>query len=198
MARKAIPKAIRDFVMREFNHRCAICGSDRPQIHHIDENAENNDSQNLLPLCPNCHLTDQHDPTSPVDPRKLSLFRRFKDPLILGAQFEPLFKRAKFFLDIDESTFETASMDSKAEELVEFVSQLEMGRFYGPKIKDLVSAPPSVFVSCGETPDWQDAQREKKCRDEYLKRLAASKERVIELIVELLRYQPWKPHSSTR
>ena len=73
MARQTLPKAKRESILREFNHRCAICGSDRPHIHHIDEDATNNELENLLPLCPNCHLLDQHNPTSPVDPRKLYL-----------------------------------------------------------------------------------------------------------------------------
>jgi hypothetical protein len=35
----------------------------------------------------NCHLIDQHNPTSPVHPKKLEMFRRFKDPAILKSQF---------------------------------------------------------------------------------------------------------------
>src|SRR6266852_5884563 len=89
--RKAVPKATRSQVLAEFNHRCAVCGTDRPQIHHIDENPSNNDPMNLIPLCPNCHLTDQHNPTQPIDPAKLSLFRQYKDPMILTPQFHPLF-----------------------------------------------------------------------------------------------------------
>jgi 5-methylcytosine-specific restriction endonuclease McrA len=62
-SRAKIPTALREAVLKSYNHRCAICGSDHPQIHHIDENPGNNDELNLLPLCPNCHLTDQHNPT---------------------------------------------------------------------------------------------------------------------------------------
>ena len=39
--------------------KCAICGyEDEPKIlevHHIDENHNNNDIENLIILCPNCH-----------------------------------------------------------------------------------------------------------------------------------------------
>jgi hypothetical protein len=52
-ARPSILRPIKDSVLREFNHRCAICGKERPQIHHIDENPANNDPLNLIPLCPN-------------------------------------------------------------------------------------------------------------------------------------------------
>lgn len=37
-------------------HEYAICGFDKiVAIHHIDENHDNDDPQNLIPLCPNHH-----------------------------------------------------------------------------------------------------------------------------------------------
>ena len=40
-------------------HRCAVCGwnedEDILQVHHIDENRQNNTLDNLIILCPNCH-----------------------------------------------------------------------------------------------------------------------------------------------
>src|SRR5262249_54052945 len=126
--REAIPRAVRDSVLKEFNHRCGICGKDRPQVHHIDENPANNDPSNLIPLCPNCHLTDQHDPTRPIPSAKLQLFRKYKDPTILKPQFHPLFTRLQFLDNID-SIPTTHDLSRKAEELVLFVAVLEMGRF---------------------------------------------------------------------
>ncbi len=94
--RASIPKKVREQLMKEFRYRCAICGGDRPQIHHIDSNPTNNDLLNLIPLCPNCHILDQHDPTAETDQRKLRLFRQYRDPTILSPQFQPLFNRLKF------------------------------------------------------------------------------------------------------
>ena len=41
------------------NHECAICGYDEEkrilEVHHIDENRDNNSEDNLIILCPNCH-----------------------------------------------------------------------------------------------------------------------------------------------
>lgn len=35
---------------------CLVCGFDKVvEVHHIDENHENNDPKNLIPLCPNHH-----------------------------------------------------------------------------------------------------------------------------------------------
>jgi hypothetical protein len=49
--RVSIPKPIRDRVLKEYHHRCAIRGEDNPQLHHIDEDPSNNDPLNLIPLC---------------------------------------------------------------------------------------------------------------------------------------------------
>ncbi len=44
---------------REFPHKCAVCGYDEDerilQVHHKDSNRQNNSSENLVILCPNCH-----------------------------------------------------------------------------------------------------------------------------------------------
>lgn len=34
---------------------CCKCGTYGIQIHHIDENHENHEKDNLIPLCPTCH-----------------------------------------------------------------------------------------------------------------------------------------------
>ena len=48
------PKAL-----NTYSHQCAICGwnedVDVLEVHHIDENRENNDVNNLIVLCPICH-----------------------------------------------------------------------------------------------------------------------------------------------
>lgn len=103
--RTAIPQKIAGKVLKEFNHRCAKCGADNPHLHHIDENPSNNDALNLIPLCPNCHLIDQHDPTRLIEPGKLRLFRVYKDPTILKPQFHPLYSRLRFF-ESEEGDFE--------------------------------------------------------------------------------------------
>ena len=43
---------------RTYVDKCAICGLDEEcilEVHHIDENHENNDIDNLIILCANCH-----------------------------------------------------------------------------------------------------------------------------------------------
>ena len=42
--------------LQHWKHECVICGFDKiVAIHHIDENHNNNNPHNLIPLCPNHH-----------------------------------------------------------------------------------------------------------------------------------------------
>jgi len=119
--------------MKEFRHKCAICGQHNPQIHHLDENPSNNDPSNLLPLCPNCHLQDAHDPTSPPDPQKLRLFRSYKDPLILDPRFHPIFRRMTSALN-SNLLLSPRDLNRHATEFLDFIEQFQMGGFYRGRI----------------------------------------------------------------
>jgi hypothetical protein len=183
--RRAIPRLIRESVLAEFRHRCAVCAADRPHLHHIDENPNNNDPQNLLPLCPNCHLTDQHDPTAPVDSLKLKLFRRYKDPAILSPQFHPLFKRLEYLLRLQENS-EVGSADRAGGELVAFVNSLEMGKFYHARVHDLISDSTFHIWSVAE-PDTVSQQKRREEEGRYRRKLLANRDEAVALVVEMLR-----------
>jgi hypothetical protein len=188
--RLTIPKVIRDAVLKEFNHRCAICGTDRPQVHHIDEDPSNNDLLNLIPLCPNCHLVDQHNPTIPMDAEKLRLFREFKDPAILKPQFHPLFIRIKYLSSITDDD-DISDLKNRSQELIDFVAALEMGTFYSKKIDSLLHVARFWDVSGGDdSAQYRAAQHEKRARL-YREKLRNAKDEVYSLIVELLRFQKW-------
>lgn len=128
VTRHAIPVKVRNALLNEFDHRCAICSGERPHVHHIDEDASNNVIENLLPLCPNCHLRDQHSPTRRIEVQKLQLFRRHKDPAILLPQFHPLYVRQAFLTDIEPGDGDVTGLEAQATELIEFISDLEMGK----------------------------------------------------------------------
>jgi hypothetical protein len=194
--RITIPKEIRERLLVEFNHRCARCGADRPQIHHIDENPSNNEPLNLIPLCPNCHLTDQHNPTNPIEPKKLSLFRKFKDPTVLRSEFHPLFVRLTF-LDDALVAKSAEGLKERADDLVAFVEQLEMGSYYAKKIKELVGKPhewevSSLNIYSGNiTPSSGYEDRKQKREQKYIQQLRAAYDPTHMLIIELLRFQKW-------
>lgn len=190
--RKAIPRAKREAVLREYNHACAICGTANPQIHHIDGDHSNNDVLNLLPLCPNCHLGDQHNPTKPLDPARIALFRRFKDPAILSAQFEPLFARLRFLDVPDTDTVEINVLESSARELVDFVSVLEMGEFYSRRLSELIGPDPHPRFWTADTPRSEFERWDREDLAKYVAKLSDSRETAYGLVVELLRYQEWK------
>jgi hypothetical protein len=195
-ARAAIPAKTRTRVLTEFNHKCAICGKEKPHLHHIDENPENNSDRNLIPLCPNCHLLDQHSPTAPLNPRKLELFRRYKDPAALCSEFEPLFRRFEFLFDVESSTLARAR--ENATELVAFVGALTMGTYYGPAVSVCVNPPSQPrFWSIETTPGEFEAMDEAAWGD-LLKHLQNRREEAIRLCIELLRYQNWKFKSNGR
>ena len=45
--------------LRHYPNECAVCGYNEEidilEVHHIDENRQNNNLENLIILCPNCH-----------------------------------------------------------------------------------------------------------------------------------------------
>ncbi len=187
--RVPITKSSREAVLAEFNHRCAICGTDRPQIHHIDANPANNDLQNLLPLCPNCHLVDSHNPTAPVDPAKLALFRRYKDPAILSPYFHPLFSRFRYLLDLSPDA-PLPELHRATEELIAFVSDLNMGDFYHRRLGELLIHDSQGVWVFEETGDPLVVAGKRHVID-YREQLRTNRMKTIELIVEMLRYQDW-------
>jgi hypothetical protein len=188
--RISVPQPIREQVLKEFNHRCAVGGEERPQLHHIDENPSNNDPLNLIPLCPNCHLSNQHDPTRAIESGKLRLLRLYRDPTVLKPQFHPLFARLQFLESDRLGDYRNAKKE--ADDLVAFVAELKMGTFYARKIKALVAKPKYARIRTfapGEQEIYR--QEDEKHGQEYLEQLEGNKDEVYGLIMELLRFQNW-------
>ena len=56
--RKTVSPKERAYLQKEINSECPFCKNEDVghfQVHHIDENSENNLRNNLIMLCPNCH-----------------------------------------------------------------------------------------------------------------------------------------------
>ncbi len=190
--RETIPKKTKDALLDEYNHRCAVCAGDRPHVHHIDEDASNNELLNLLPLCPNCHLRDQHNPTRKVDIPKLQLFRKFKDPAILKPQFHPIYTRQLFLDAVVSGEEEVGGIESQAGELIELVQALEMGDFYSKRLTELIGPLRRPFViSLGSGPDPRYEVHRRSVNRDYREKLVDNRERVRAILIELLRYQNW-------
>lgn len=192
MARKTISKKITDALHKEYEHRCAVCGGSSPHIHHIDEDSSNNELLNLLPLCPNCHLSDQHNPTRKVEIRKLQLFRKYKDPAILKPQFHPIYTRQLFLETVMLSEEPIDDIESQANELIEFIQSFEMGEFYGRRLNELIGPLHQVFVmSFNSVPDPAYEKQLRATSINYRQHIISNRESACKLIIELLRYQSW-------
>ena len=188
--RTTIPKTITDQVLREFRHKCAICGRHEPQLHHIDENPSNNKVENLLPLCPNCHLQDSHDPTAPPDLFKIQLFRRTKDPLVLDPRFHPIWTRLRFLRENDAERVE--SWQWSCNNLCEFIKALKMGQYYANLIMAIFRDPYDHYVVHQHKLGNKVSKVDIRGNSELQSTVCAYRATAIEEIcVEMLRYQEW-------
>ena len=192
LSRVVIPKKVKEKVLDEYDHRCAVCAGDRPHLHHIDEDATHNNIENLLPLCPNCHLRDQHNPTRKIDIPKLQLFRKHKDPAILLPQFHPLYTRQQYLDDIELNESSVCELEALSKELIEFVASFEMGDFYSKRLSELISPLNRVMIiSLSEGPDPAYERQLRKANLDYRQKLIGNRDSAKCLLVELLRYQSW-------
>lgn len=200
-ARRILPTyKVREKVMAEFRHLCAVCGKHSPQIHHIDGDKNNNELLNLLPLCPNHHLLDAHSPTEAIPPLKMKLFRRFKDPSIFLPQFHPVFERLFFLLNADSEIESDAGLGSKASDLLDFISHLQMGAYYAPRIKKLIEwRPPSRRATRSASQGMPvyvrpllDMMQDSEYAKTYPQVVLANREEAIKLVIECVRYQAWR------
>lgn len=187
MSRESLSKRLKDALLDEYDHRCAVCGGDRPHVHHIDEDASHNELQNLLPLCPNCHLRDQHNPTRKIDIPKLQMFRKHKDPAILKPQFHPIYLRQLFLETVTQNEEPVDELERQAGELIEFIQSLEMGDFYGKRLKEQIGPLRRMMImSLGDGPDPLYERQKREANRDYRQKRIANQEAARYLHVELL------------
>lgn len=82
--RPPIPYKTKTLLQKEINSKCPFCNNeevDHFEIHHIDENPENNSFINLLMLCPICHskITKKDISLNEVLYQKNNLSQKFSD-----------------------------------------------------------------------------------------------------------------------
>jgi hypothetical protein len=198
--RKSIPAANKNSVLAEFNHLCALCGKPKPQIHHIDHDHSNNEESNLIPLCPNHHLLDAHSPTEPIAPAKLRLFRQFRDPAIFLSQFHAVYCRMSFVLPGATDNNDVDQVRKKADDLIAFISHLNMGEYYAEKIRALIGWVPPMNIEYRTAQDnlrhlKENIQKDTEYRNKYLEKVQTNAAASINLIIECLRFQEWKAKS---
>ena len=194
-ARVSIPEATKRLVLGEFNHSCAMCGKHGAQLHHIDEDRSNNEPMNLIPLCPNHHLTEQHHPTRRHDPIKLQLFRKYKHTLILKPQFQAIFKRMRFMY-LDQSGSPRDEILAMIRDLTRFLSVLEMGEYFSKQVAETLRAEGSGILNVNgqDTEAEWDAMNVKfweNARCAAIDKIKANRADVEKIVVEMLDFQKW-------
>ena len=193
--RARIPKSIKDSILLEYNHKCAICGKERPQLHHIDKNPNNNDPNNIIPLCPNCHLTDQHNPTADIDMGILKLFRVYKDPILLTPQFYPIYRRFRYLYELKENDL-LQNILAKANDLIGFIRSFNSGEYYAHQVEILLRDPLKRCqielheIGTGKYGTTEDIMKK------YVGIIKNNVKPAEHLLVEQLRYQGWKHDAS--
>ena len=200
MSRPKSPAKLEERIRREFSYLCAVCGKPWPHIHHIDEDATNNAVENLLPLCPNHHLIDAHNPTGKFNPLQLRLFRKHRDPAILLAQFQAVAERLRFLLEPPSPALPFHVQHANAQDLLLFVKSMKMGNYYSERLRPILDARVRHIPSNATTQSTLEAAnqmvqamlQDEKLQTQYCDSLREQTERIVSLVVEQLRFQEWK------
>lgn len=89
--RKKPTQRMRARLQKEIGSKCPICGNEGVgefQVHHLDGNPANDDFQNLLLLCPNCHAKFTNGTLKPEDGYRAKM-KFVREPAGAGATRQP-------------------------------------------------------------------------------------------------------------
>ena len=81
MMSNQLPGSKRKETLREYDHECEFCGANGGlEVHHIDGNASNHDSDNLIAVCHECHMNIHYPERDDCDnPER---FREWNDKIL--------------------------------------------------------------------------------------------------------------------
>lgn len=115
------------YVRELFNYYCSRCAKDCRktknsqmvlQVHHIDENPENNALENLIPLCASCHLKIEGEARlhAPYREKQLELFENHTYMCRMKEMRESALEKFGSAVnprvsDLDRETFETYAIE---------------------------------------------------------------------------------------
>jgi 5-methylcytosine-specific restriction endonuclease McrA len=76
--RPKIDPATEDSILVRSQHRCCICYAEGVQIAHADDDRNNNEEDNLIPLCLRCHdkVSKKGGMTRGYTPEQLRMYKR--------------------------------------------------------------------------------------------------------------------------
>ena len=107
------------------------------------------------------------------------------DPQVLSPQFDPIFQRLRFLL-VPFDGENDGVLSGLGVELASFVEGFSMGAYYSSRIMSLTSWPQPRPHTEQER---QQALAENALK--YVQQLHRNRDRILELCIELLRYQSW-------
>lgn len=188
---RTLTKSIRETVLKEYDNRCALCDK-TPQIHHIDEDPTNNELLNLIPLCPNHHISGQHNPNRKIEIPKLQLFRKYKKPEILLPQFGPIYTRQLFLETIEPGEEATTEIKSKVKDLINLVESMEKGKFYSGELTKLIGPINRMSVERMWGAESKQEEERRSSNRDYRKKLIENRESAQKLLIEMIDYQNWQ------
>ena len=140
--RKEIPAALATSVKTEFGNRCAMCREPYVTIHHIDENPSNNNRQNLIPLCPNCHHGRVHGyGGNKIDRRALELYRELGTRFAATGAYNLLLKRSAYITSGMFEQLDSDQLSNALDDLLSFVRGLKFGPHFEKKLSRLLRPP---------------------------------------------------------
>ncbi|MCF7944843.1 MAG: hypothetical protein K9L75_04835 [Spirochaetia bacterium] len=189
-----IPKKIKEKVLKEFSNQCAICKKSSPELHHIDENPNNNDENNLIPLCPNCHSNYAHNPNKQFSEYKLFLFRKYRNRVVFSQNFEPLLSRSRFILESTDS-YNKATID-QYKDLLKFIESFNNGNYYTNKLKELLDYHKYVRAVFSNSKNNFETSNNKELL-EFIENVRLNKDEAIKTIIEMAAYQGWQNNSDS-
>lgn len=190
--RRKIPKAVVDKVKQEFHHRCALCRADYCEVHHIDEDPSNNDPDNLIPLCPNCHHGRVHGRGGHrIDAGALRRYRTIGNRFVATPAYDLLLRRTAYITSEQFHEMDWQQIDHAYQDLRSFVADLRFGKYFVEKLDRLMrpASPPNLvhatIIGPGHDVKAQREQQERKSRAVLEEHLAAYKRRLQEVVGEI-------------
>jgi 5-methylcytosine-specific restriction endonuclease McrA len=76
--RPKVPQELENSILVRSRHQCCICHSFDVQIAHADDDRNNNNEDNLIPLCGNCHnrASKRGGMTKGYTPKQLLMYKK--------------------------------------------------------------------------------------------------------------------------
>jgi len=103
----------------------------------------------------------------------------------------------RFLLPGETRNESVNQLRTQTEDLIEFLSFLNMGEYYSNKLRSLIGWVPPMKIKYHSSTESllhlrDDLQREEEYSSKYVNKVYMNADTTIELVIECLRFQDWK------